>query len=271
MTLKARNSFTLILSTFFLAVSTAALLFYLYKLNIIHKGQAMPNFTLSIKDFAPFSNSFFTLCLETLCIMFYIPAAAFFIYARFEKTPSNEVAYFVVFLLGCVPELFRLCVPLEIMQGSYPSLLVIAGRALFWGRTLSFVSLFAASLLAAPNKSMNAEQNIFLLLVFSLTLASFAPVNTAKISASFNVQTGWTQFFYLLFGAAAALTMISYAMNAWSNENPIFIKMGVDVLCIEAGLLAINSSAIFAAALLGVFLLYAGTIRYFYNLHKIYA
>ena len=270
MTLKARNNFTLILSTLFLAVSAAALVYYLYKLNLIRSGQAISNYNISIKHFSLFSDSFLTLCMEAAAIIVYIPAASFFIYARFEKTPSNEVAYFAIFLLGCVPELFRLCVPLETVQGAYPSLLVFAGRALFWGRTLAFISLFAASLYANSNKNLYAEQTIFILLVFSLAIASAAPINTTKISSSFNIQTGWTPFLYLLYGVAAVLTMVSYIVNARANENPIFIKMGVDTFCIEAGFLALNSSAIFAVALLGAVLLYAGTVRYFYNLHKAY-
>ena len=271
MTLKTRNNFTLILSTLFLAISAAALVYFLYRLNLIRKSGAVFSHDISLKSFSPFSPRFLTICMEVLCVLIYIPAASFFIYARFEKTPSNEVAYFALFLLGCVPELFRLCVPLETVSRAFPDLLVFAGRALFWGRTLSFISLFASSLLAAPNKNMNAEQNLFILLVFSLAIASAAPINTTKISPSFNIQIGWSIFLYLLFVVAAVLTMVSYIVNARANENPICIKMGIDILCVEAGLWLLNSTAILIVALAGAVLLFTGTFRYFSHLHAVYA
>lgn len=271
MTLKARNNFTLIMSTLFLALSMAILVYLLYNLNLLRKGHAILSYNMAPKGLSLFQDNLWTLFIEAFLVIIYIPLAAFYIYARFEKTASNEVAYFLIFLLGCVPELFRLFIPLETVQGSYPSLLVFAGRALFWGRTLAFISLFAASISAAPNKNLNAEQNIFILLLFSLAIAGAAPINTTKISPSFNIQTGWTTFLYLLYGVAAVLTMISYAVNARSNENPLFIRMGVDILCVEAGLLILNSSAILAAALAGALLLFVGTFRYFMNLHKAYA
>ena len=156
----------------------------------------------------------------------YIPIAAFYAYARFEKTPSNEVAYFALFLLGCVPELFRLSIPLESVQNTYPQFLVIVGRALFWGRSLSFVSLFAASITDLSGKKLNAEQNIFIILLFSLALANAAPINTSKVSQAFNIQIGWQNLHFVLFVLLAALTAGSYIVAARTSENSLCLKLG---------------------------------------------
>ena len=271
MTLKARNNFTLALASIFLAVSTAALVYYLYKLNLLRKGEALFNQEFSLGGIFLWKDSGWTLFFESVFMAAYIPIAAFCIYARFEKTPSNEVAYFMLFLMGCVPELFRLCIPFETVQASYPRLLILAGRALFWGRTLAFISLFAASLIAAESKAINVEQNIFILLLFSLAIANTVPVNTTKVSAAFNIQIGWPLFIYLLYALAALLAFVSCAVNARMTENIRCAKLGGDILCMEAGFLLLNSSAVLAAVVVGAVLLFYGTFRYFYNLHRIYA
>lgn len=271
MTLKARNNFTLALASVFLAVCAAALAYYLYRLNFIKNGATPFYRELSLKNLTFFSDNVLTLFFAALCMVLYIPTAAFYLYARFEKTPSNEVAYFVLFLLGCVPEIFKLLVPIEAAPNASPSLLLAAGRALFWGRSLSFVSLFAASLLASTSMNLNAERNIFVILLFSFTIAGAVPVNTTKITNTFNVQLGWPIFLYSLCALAAVLTVISYAIKARENENLDCMRLGVDVVLIEAGFLLLNTSGILAAAIAGAPLLVAGTVRYFANLHKLYS
>lgn len=271
MTLKARNNLTLVFSTIFLAFCLTALLYYLYKLNILFVG-SKPHFgyDLSKEDFSLWKNNIWTLFFEALVMVVYIPTAAFYTYARFEKTPSNEVAYFILFLLGCVPELLRPCIPLEIARDTFPSLLVIVGKSLFWGRALAFTSLFVASIIIDSGKNLNAEQHFVVMLIFSLAIASAIPVNTTRISPSYNIQIGWPLFAILYYALAAVLTMISYVFHAITSENPLYLRLGLDALCAAAGFLTLNSTAVFAAAVPGAVLLFTGTFRYFNNLHKLY-
>lgn len=271
MTLKARNIFILVLSSVFLALSAAALAYYVYKLNPVLKGRADLGYGLSLNEFSLFSSSAWALVFESAIMAVYIPAAAFTLYARFEKTPSNEAAYFTLFLLGCVPELSRLSVPIETIQRAFPGFLELAGRALFWGRTLLFTSLFASSLLPPSNKTINVDKRILMLLFFSLAIASAAPINTIRIPNSFCVQAGWPLAANAICALAGILTIASCAENARSSENPLFLKLGIDIICVEAGFVALNSTAILAPAVLGAVLLCAGTTRYLSHLHRLYS
>ena len=270
MTLKARNNLTLTFSTLFLAICSAALLYYLYKLNIIINAKPHFSYEFPRGNFSFWTNNVWVLFFEALAMAIYIPAAAFYAYARFEKTPSNEIAYFILFLMGCVPELLRPCIPLEISRDTFSSFLVIVGKALFWGRTLSFTSLFAASLILDSKKNLNAERHFVVMLIFSLAIASSIPVNTTKILPAFNIQIGWHLFAALYYALTALLSLISYAINARINENPLYLRLGLDVMCVMAGLLTLNGAAILATAIPGTFLLFFGTFRYFNNLHKLY-
>lgn len=271
MTLKSRNTFTLVSSTIFLVFCSIALLYYLYSLNIGFKaGPSASNGALD-SEFSIWRDNIWTIFIEALFMIVYIPTASFYLYARFEKTPSNEVAYFLLFLLGCMPETMRLCIPLESVMNTYPRLLVFAGKAFFWGRILAFTSLFAAALISDTGKNLSSERHIFVMLIFSLAIASAIPVNTTRIPSSFNIQSGWPIFAVLYYILTAALAMISCAINARSSENPLYIRTGLDILCVLAGFLALNSTAILAVAIPGAVLLATGTFRYFTNLHRLYS
>ena len=154
MTLKTRNRYTLTFSAFFLFVSAVIVLYFLYKMNAVLKGDSFINYGISLDKPSLLEPHYITIILSSLFLALYIPAVSFYIYARFEKTPSSEVAYLVLFLLGCVPELARLFIPIETVENNLPDFLVIAGRALFWGRTLSIVSLFAASIFSTNSKGL---------------------------------------------------------------------------------------------------------------------
>ncbi len=260
MTLKSRNRFTFFSSVLFLVISIFYILCFLYNLK---RG-------IDLSDFSVFHHSLWTLLFAGIFLAVYIPLSSFYLYSRFEKTPSNEVAFFVLFLLGCLPEIFRVFIPFETVARNYPVLLVVAGRAIFWGRTLCFVSLFAGSICGMNRKSVNAEQNILVILIFSLVLAGLVPVNTAHIYKSFSVQIGFATFIYVLYVLIALLTFATYAMCAYQNENSSYLKIGINALLIESGLIILYSSTIMALVLPAVIMLSAGTFRYIRQLRRLY-
>lgn len=270
MTLKTRNRYTLTFSAFFLFVSAVICLYFLYKMNAIIKNGSFFNYGISLDNVSLIEPHYITIVLASLFLALYIPVVSFYIYARFEKTPSSEVAYLVLFLLGCVPEFARLFIPLETVENNLPSFLVIAGRALFWGRTLSIVSLFAASIFPSKSKGLETEQNIIVLLVFSLALANIVPVNTTKITQTFSIGIGWSNFVNFTYIVTILLTAASYAVSAKLNENPLYIKMGIGVFCMEAGYYILNASAVLIVSAIGAILLAVGTARALSALHKLY-
>ena len=270
MTLKTRNRYTLTFSAFFLFVSVAVGLYFLYRMNAIINSGSSFSYGISLDKISLIEPHYITIIISSLFLALYIPTVSFYIYARFEKTPSSEVAYLVLFLLGCVPEFVRLFIPLETVENNLPSFLVIAGRALFWGRTLSIVSLFTAAIFSTKSKGLETEQNIIVLLVFSLALANIVPVNTTKISQNFSVGIGWSNFVNFTYIVTIFLTAASYAVNAKLNENPLYIRLGIGVFCMEAGYYILNASAILIVSAIGAVLLSIGTMRALSALHKLY-
>ncbi len=270
MTLKTRNRYTLTFSTFFLFVSALVSIYFLYKVKAVASGQIQLNYGISLENPKFFERHYISIIVSSLFMALYIPTVSFYIYARFEKTPSSEVAYLMLFLLGCLTEFVRPFIPLETVEKNLPSFLVIAGRTLFWGRTLSIISLFTASIFSSKKKGLETEQNIIVLLVFSLALANIVPVNTIKIESNFSIGVGWSKFVNFTYIVAIALTAASYAINAKLNENPIYIRVGIGVFCMEAGYFILNTSAVLSLTALGAALLAFGTEKALSALHKLY-
>ena len=102
MTLKTRNRYTLTFSTFFLFVSALVSIYFLYKVKAVASGQIQLNYGISLENPKLFERHYISIIVSSLFMALYIPTVSFYIYARFEKTPSSEVAYLMLFLLGCL-------------------------------------------------------------------------------------------------------------------------------------------------------------------------
>jgi|GEM_PF-1877537 len=273
MTLKGKNRYTFILSVFFSSISIFFLVYFLVKFNAILKSGT---FSMSFPSLVT-KNIWATVFAE-MCMIAYIPIVSFYIYSHFLKTPSTEIIYFMLFLLGATIELFRITLPFEIEQNTFPRLLVFIGRALFLGRSLVFISLFVSAVAGEPEQRVNAEQNIFIVLVVSVTVSSIVPINTAELNfsalsksaAPFSVETGLNSFAIFFYIICATATFLTYAIKSWQNENPDYLFLAMDIIFVETGLVTLNSSEILAAAIPGAIIIGAGTFRYLKRLHKLY-
>lgn len=273
MTLKGKNRYTFILSVLFSAISIFFLVYFLLRLNAILKSGAISPSFPSVT-----TKNIWAVIFAEICMIAYIPIVSFYIYSHFLKTPSTEIIYFMLFLLGAAIELLRITLPFEIERNTFPNLLVFIGRALFFGRTLVFISIFISAVAGAPEQRVNAEQNIFIALVVSVTISSIVPINTAGLNFSaaqktitpFSVEAGLNSFAVFFYTICAAATFSTYAIKAWQSENPNYLFLAIEIIIVETGLVALNSSEILVTAVAGAIFLGAGTFRYLNRLHKFY-
>ncbi len=273
MTLKGKNRYTFILSVFFSAISIFFLVYFLIRLNAILKTDAIP---MSLPS--PLKENIWAVVFAELCMIAYIPIVSFYIYSHFLKTPSTEIIYFMLFVLGAAIELFRITLPFEIEQNTFPRLIVFIGRALFFGRTLVFISIFVSAVAGEPEQRVNAEQNIFIILIVSVTISSIVPINTAGLILSapaksvvpFSVKAGLNSFAIFFYIICAVATFSTYAIKSWQSENSNYLFLAIDIILVEAGLVALNTSQILAVAIPGAVFIGVGTFRYLNRLHKLY-
>lgn len=270
MTLKGKNRYTFVFSIFFLGMSIFFLLYFLFRMNAMPNNATFSGHSLSIEAYSPFRQNIWTLFFTGFFLLVYVPAIAFYTYSHFIKTPSTEIIYFMLFLFGCMIEIIRMLVPLETAQNAYPEFLVLLGRLLFWGRILCFSALFTSVVAGEPDQRINAEQNIFILIIFSLTLAYFVPVNTTEITDGFSIDVGMKKTMILFCIIVTLLTFASYAIKSWQNESKNHLLLGFDIILIEAGFILLTVGAVLIPAILGAVFLTIGTFFYLNHLHKLY-
>lgn len=264
MTLKGKNRFTFMLSIFFLGLSIFFLVYFILKMN------AESQSALGAANSIAFTSSAWTAIFSSFCLMAFVPVAAFFAYSHFIKTPSMEIVYFMLFLLGCSTGLLRLFALFETTSGTFPVSYVLFGRTAFWGRLLCFASLFMVAVAGMPDQRVNVEQNIFIVLIFSLTLAKFVPINTLEFAQNFSLgnEARWLLIFFC--AMAALLTAATHSLKAWQSENNAHYSLAIDTLIMEAGLVLLTSCKTLVAAIIGGAILIAGTFRYMGVLHRLY-
>lgn len=264
MTLKGKNRYTLTLSTFFLGLSLLFLAYFILKLN------AEPRAVIEGANQEAFGTNAWATIFSSFCLMAFVPAAAFFAYSHFIKTPSMEIVYFMLFLLGCETGLVRLFALFETASGSFPQSYVFFGRTAFWGQLLCFASLFMVAVAGTSEQRANVEQNIFIVLIFSLTLAKFVPINTLEFAEHFSLGSGANKLLIFFCALAAILTAATHSLKAWQSESNAHYSLAADTVILETGFVLLTQCETLVPAIIGAVLLAAGTFRYLGVLHKLY-
>lgn len=266
MTLKSRNRLTFAIALTFLALSTLiAVQFFLR--NTAPEGKI---YDISFSDFSLFRYCSGSVVISIFFLMFYIVAAGFYLYGHFYKTPSTEIVYFLLFLIGTVPETFRLMIPTYIYQNTFTPFLDYIGRALFWGKITSCFSLFLCALLGDSEQRTTIESNCFLLIIFSLLFSNLIPVNTAQVTRVFSVSNSLPTAIYVLETATIILTLLTYIIHARATEDRRYIYLGLFSIVLLIGKHLLSVTGIFAINLLGMTLLVWGTFQYLRIIHNFY-
>ncbi len=115
MTLKGKNRYTFTLSTFFLALSVFFLAYFILKIN------AESRTAIAGTNSEVFGQNAWATNFSSFCRRVFVPAAGFVAYSRFIKTPSLEIVYLMLFLLGCSTGLVRLFALFETTAGTFPN------------------------------------------------------------------------------------------------------------------------------------------------------
>ncbi len=121
-----------------------------------------------------------------------------------------------------------------------------------------------------PDQRVNVEHNIFIVLIFSLTLAKFVPVNTLEFAQTFSLGNNARRLLIFFCVLASVLTAATHSLKAWQSESNTHYSLALDTVIMETGLMLLNSSTTLALSITGATILVAGTFRYLGVLHRLY-
>ncbi|GHV05380.1 hypothetical protein FACS189485_12270 [Spirochaetia bacterium] len=200
----------------------------------------------------------------------YALAALILIYYFFEQTPSPEILFFALFVLSLSFEGMRLLVPLQKIRQIPALYLLMASRALLFGRFFGIFSLFAASVYAA-GLEMQKQQNIIMIIaLITLVITLGVPIDVLSWDTSYCMITGYTSMFRMVEAGMLLITMLSFFISAYSRGSREYILIGVGSFLVFLGRNLLLSADTWVTPLPGLAALTAGTYFICTRLHKVY-
>ncbi|MGP1458377.1 MAG: hypothetical protein ACTTKL_03610 [Treponema sp.] len=272
MTIKTRNTAILFITFFSLCLILSAGLLTGLKLSsgsfVFPPNPRAYGAHTFMQDFILTQFHFLPVALSVFVFTVYVFVSLLYVYVEFEKTQSTEVVYFSLFLIGCSLEAARLLFPLLDLWQRVSSVAVLSSRIVIFARTLAPLSLLFASVYSSSEYRQYTEQNVLILFIAALSLAMFAPLNTAEILPVCRIKTGYEPMFktvqFLILGIAVAAHITKSAVSGKQKKLP------AAVVLISAGYVILCSADNYIALAAGSAALISGTFLYLKNLHNKY-
>ena len=219
----------------------------------------------------PFMTYHFTATMIAIGILvLYVPAALFLIIQFFENTQSSEIIFFMGVLLGILCEGVRMLIPLFGLGLSFSQLLLFAGRVLVIGRFAVPLCFFCVAVFSEAQQRQDVERNLTIVLGISVVLAAGLPLNTAQITTTCAIPTGFSTVFALVRFLIFVLTLLSFWLNARKHDSPELKKLTFAYAVLIAGYALLLLADTFVLLALGTGALAVGTLQFLRNLHRLY-
>ena len=267
MTLKTRNIFFIIFFSFSIVFGIFCTAFFIISavtghIDINLEVQREFNIFPSL-----FPYSFWGTVSAIFAFTLYLPVTMGFIYFGFEKTRSQEIIFFFIFLIACLLEQLRLFFPLHGMWKTSSVSLIYFGRIIIMGRSMAFISSLFLALFSGPEHRMDVERNVLILVLLSAVIGYFYPLDTMITTSSFMIKLGYGHMFEIGRFLIIALAVITLFVNNYSaDEKGLKESIGFLLLFIDY-LLLIGCDSYIPAGI-GIVVLITGTILYLKPLHS---
>lgn len=210
-----------------------------------------------------FSSMPYAALVSTIVISFYAPITSYLVRYSFEKTQSAEIIYFLVFLIGCLCEIFSLAIPVFSLWDSYSYLLLFIGRGAFAGRLLTVFSFLFAALFSKESQVQEADRNVIITIFLAVLFAAIVPVDTRSISNAMMVMTGFNSTFT---AAKICLSAITFFTFFFTDRK----KTGIGYLILYGGYAILLTGSSVFTTLAGGICLYTGSKIYLNEIHTYY-
>ncbi|MDE5899491.1 MAG: hypothetical protein K2H09_09570 [Treponemataceae bacterium] len=216
----------------------------------------------------PFRFHFMTVIMAIFILLIYAFINFLYINVEFEKTQSTKIIYFAVYLIGCLAESARLCVPLMNLWHSSSLVASLCSRIVLFGRTIAPLSLLFAVVYNDDKHRQDIEQNLVILLIVSIVIAKIIPLNTAAMLPVCRFGWGGSALFTTMRYIIIVVTAISQILLA--IQSNVGSKYPYGFLLLAAGYMILCDTYCPAEFVAGTAAIISGTFIYLKNLHRMY-
>ncbi|MDR2747575.1 MAG: hypothetical protein LBB77_09035 [Treponema sp.] len=192
------------------------------------------------------------------------------IYFFFEKTQAPEILFITLFVLSFSFEVMRLMTLLQKIWVIPSIYLLLASRALLFGRLFGIFSLFAAGVYAAGLEIQKQLNVIFVTVFISLVVTLGIPIDILTWDSSFSMINGYLSLFRMIETVVLLITMTSFFISAWSRGTPEYIAIGLGSFLAFTGRNILLSADTWLSPIPGLLFLTAGLWFICTKLHKVY-
>lgn len=268
MTIKTRNKATLILLFFSLSALIANTIIFIH---MVRTNSLTVPLSTGNKVFGIFFENKFTFTTSIISIfifLVYVSSCLMYLVIAFGKTQSIEIIFFSLFLIGCLTECVRILIPILNLWNSFTPIAIFCGRAVIFGRTLAPLSILSVAIVSGNSQRQNVERNIAIVVIISIIMANYIPLNNIHISLQCIIPWGKETLFSTACFLILLVANISQIINVYILEREIKSYIWFAIVCAGYMVLCITFSILTLIA--GSILLIGGTIFYLNNLHDEY-
>lgn len=269
MTIKSRNRLYLAFSIFASSVLIFELIFFIFYLATgrFNINSLPDTFFDRIGLFIFRTNPVFAFA-GIFALLVYTTSVSIIILNTFEKTQAPDIMFFMIFLIACISDSFRIFIPLFNLPLSYSHLLIIIGNTTLFAEILAPLSLLGMNTLCSEEHRKDLDKNCLIIVIASLFITNFMSLTTSKILPNFGVSYGYKNTIETTTFLIMLANIFTIAVKCAKNELSQMMTAGFAAMSIGYTVL-FHCSNLFACCI-GFLLSMTGTLVFLFQIHKQY-
>jgi hypothetical protein len=192
------------------------------------------------------------------------------IYFLFEKTQSQEILFFGLFVISLAVEGIRIVIPLKITYEFSIVYCVMAARILVFSRYFGLFALFASSVCAAGLEVQKQRNTIIIIVLTAMAVAMGIPIDGFFWDSTLTMLSGYDTMFAIVEGGLLFFTVTSFFVAAYNRSSRDYIFIGTGALLALVGRNILLHADDWLTPLPGLMILGLGTWFFCTRLHQIY-
>ena len=267
MTIRSRNRLTFAFFIFSLIIFVLAIMLTSYQiLNNIFTAPEVYLRGISSNNLLSYNPK--CVLLNIFLLMSYVCITSLAILRSFEKTQAPDLTFFLLFLLACLCNTFRLLFGLFHISGTFSKLLLKLGNSNIFALLLAPLALFGNTTLSIEDLRQHTDRNCIIILITSFFFAEFIPLNTGIIMPNFCISYSYVKTLRTASCIICLLSVIGLFITNQKNEYSQKMTFGFIMICIGYSIMFYCYNIL--GLVTGPLLLGIGTSLYLNEVHNHY-
>ncbi len=268
MTLKIRNTIQFLLIILFFAIFLCFAISTAIQMAGANFCYPENHHFLENRSFAALNYDYNSILASIFTLLIYAILTLLYMRISFEKTQSNELVYFTMFIIGVFCEGVRLLFPLMDLWHTNTSFTIFLSKIVIFGRAISVGSILFSSLFSSNEYRQYTEQNLILIILAGIFFAKIMPLNSMSTTPIGHLDWAFGSLLRIIQLVIFMVGILAMILKEFIADSKI--KIPVMTLVFYFGYLQICDSYCWLNYGIGTAMCFTGTFYYLKNLHNYY-